>query len=149
MSETVLVPLDGSPQAENALEYALDDLDADVTAITVIDPFDVDPLTIGYQSPTGVPGMPGYSEEWYQGARDRAKGILEAAREAGAERGTEIATAIEIGRPARVIVRYAEEHDIDHIVLGSHGRSRLSRVLIGSVAETIARRSPTSVSIIR
>lgn len=149
MSETVLVPLDGSQQAEKALEYALDDLDAEITAITVIDPFDTDPLTIGYQSPSGVPGIPGYSEEWYEGARERARGVLEDARESADERGTGIATAIEAGRPARTIIDYAVDHEFDHIVLGSHGRSRLSRVLLGSVAETIARRSPTSVTIVR
>jgi nucleotide-binding universal stress UspA family protein len=55
----------------------------------------------------------------------------------------------EIGRPSRAIVEYAEEHDIDHIVMGSHGRSGVTRILLGSVAETVVRRSPVPVTIVR
>ena len=44
---------------------------------------------------------------------------------------------------------YAEENDIDHIVVGSHGRGGVSRMLLGSVAETVARRSSVPVTIIR
>ncbi|WP_341850678.1 universal stress protein [Natronococcus wangiae] len=54
-----------------------------------------------------------------------------------------------VGSSARAIVQYAEEHDIDHIVLGSHGRTGTSRVLLGSVAETVARRAPVPVTIVR
>jgi nucleotide-binding universal stress UspA family protein len=46
-------------------------------------------------------------------------------------------------------VDYAAEHDIDHIVVGSHGRTGASRILLGSVAETVARRSPVPVTIVR
>jgi len=44
---------------------------------------------------------------------------------------------------------YAEDLDVDHIVMDSHGRSGASRVLLGSVAETVTRRSPVSVTIVR
>jgi len=50
---------------------------------------------------------------------------------------------------AEQLLEYAEVHDIDHIVLGSHGRRGLSRFLVGSVAERVVRRSPGSVTIIR
>lgn len=45
------------------------------------------------------------------------------------------------GDPADTIVRIAEEDDIDLIVLGSHGRTGLTRLLMGSVAEAIVRRA--------
>ena len=56
---------------------------------------------------------------------------------------------IVIGKPAREIVRWAEEHGIDHIVIGNHGRSGVSRVLLGSVAEKVVRRAPVPVTVVR
>jgi nucleotide-binding universal stress UspA family protein len=53
------------------------------------------------------------------------------------------------GHAAKTIVRYAEENDVDHIVMGSTGRSGISRVLLGSVAESVTRRAPCSVVIVR
>jgi nucleotide-binding universal stress UspA family protein len=53
------------------------------------------------------------------------------------------------GQAANAIVAYAEDHDVDRIVVGSHGRRGLSRFLLGSVAERVARRAPGSVTIVR
>jgi nucleotide-binding universal stress UspA family protein len=54
-----------------------------------------------------------------------------------------------VGKPAREIVSYAEENDIAEIVIGSHGREGISRVLLGSVAEKVVRRAPTTVIVVR
>jgi nucleotide-binding universal stress UspA family protein len=86
---------------------------------------------------------------WSEAAKDRAEDRLEDARERAAEAGVEVATDIDTGRPARTIVDYAEEHDVDGIVMGSHGRDGVARVLLGSVAETVVRRSPIPVTIVR
>jgi nucleotide-binding universal stress UspA family protein len=56
-----------------------------------------------------------------------------------------LTTAVLLGVPAAEIVRYAEEHGIDLIVLGAHGHGFLDRLLIGSVAERVARRAPCAV----
>lgn len=61
----------------------------------------------------------------------------------------EIQTEIKTGEAARTIVEYIDDNSIDHIVIGSHGRKGVSRVLLGSVAEKVARRSPTPVTIVR
>ena len=47
--------------------------------------------------------------------------------------------AVQIGHPAADIVRYAEEHDIDKIVMGTHGRGPIQEMLIGSVADRVVR----------
>ncbi|MDN4032226.1 universal stress protein, partial [Chryseobacterium gambrini] len=60
-----------------------------------------------------------------------------------------ITTVIEEGQPAQTIIEFAEEHDIDGIVLGTEGRSGVSRVLLGSVAETVAQQSPVTVTIVK
>lgn len=53
------------------------------------------------------------------------------------------------GEPADEILRVADEIDADLIVIGTHGRSGLTRMLMGSVAEAIVRRSPHPVLTIR
>lgn len=50
-----------------------------------------------------------------------------------------------IGDPAKTIVKFAERNDVDLIVMGSHGATGLVRVLMGSVAEEVVRRSPIPV----
>ncbi|MFK7817340.1 MAG: universal stress protein [Planctomycetaceae bacterium] len=53
------------------------------------------------------------------------------------------------GPPFVEIVRYAKENDIDLIVIGTHGRTGLKHVLIGSVAERVVRKSPCPVLTVR
>jgi nucleotide-binding universal stress UspA family protein len=52
-------------------------------------------------------------------------------------------------RPADVILRFAKEEDVDVIVLGTHGRSGLVHLLVGSVAESVIRRAECPVMTIR
>lgn len=142
MPEHVLVPHDGSPQAEGALEHALAEYpDATITVFHVIDPSDT-----GYSAGAMLPD---FSEQWYEQAKEAAAEIFEAARERAADHAGELRTVRELGRPSRKIVDYADENDIDHIVIGSHGRSGVSRILLGSVAETVARRSAVPVTVVR
>ncbi len=56
-----------------------------------------------------------------------------------------VVTAVESGVPATQIVRYAEKHAIDLIVIGTHGRTGVARALLGSVAERIVRTAPCPV----
>jgi nucleotide-binding universal stress UspA family protein len=53
--------------------------------------------------------------------------------------------AVRLGTPSSEIVRYAEEHEIDVIVMGTHGRTGVARVLMGSVAEAVVRTAPCPV----
>jgi len=53
------------------------------------------------------------------------------------------------GTPFVEIVRYAREHDINLIVMGTHGRTGLPNLLIGSVAERVVRKSPCPVLTVR
>lgn len=54
-------------------------------------------------------------------------------------------TVVERGHPASAIVRYAKEHGIALVVVGTHGRTGFSRALLGSVAERVARTAPCPV----
>ncbi len=60
-------------------------------------------------------------------------------------RGLETVTAAEVGTPAARIIRYATDHDIGLIVIGAHGRTGVSKAILGSVAELLARTAPSPV----
>ncbi len=77
---------------------------------------------------------------------DQAKDRL---HEAGVPDSTIIETEVETGKPARKIFEFVSENDVDQIVMGSHGRSGVSRLLLGSVAESVIRRSPVPVIVVR
>jgi nucleotide-binding universal stress UspA family protein len=138
----VLVPIDGSPQSVHALDHALAYFpDADVTALYVIDPIDAVYVT-EFEGPI-------FSGDWVSGARERANQVLENAAGRADAVGRELTTTVEVGRPNRIILEYIDEHDIDHVVMGSHGRTGLSRIVLGSVSERIMRRSPVPVTVVR
>lgn len=145
MSEHVLVPLDGSESAWNALEEAIESgPPGRLSVLHVVDPSES--IYAGVEE--------GYFDaDAYDRAFDRGNELCEEAyrriEEAGLGDAIEFETAVEPGRPARTIVRYAEANDVDRIVMGSQGRSGLSRVLLGSVAETVVRRAPVPVTVVR
>jgi nucleotide-binding universal stress UspA family protein len=142
MAPRILVAIDESPQASAALRHALSTYpDADLHVLHVTDP----------REWAGMDASGGgfYSQEMYERAQESADAILEEAESIAREYDAEVTTAVQEGGADRAIVGYAEEHDVDHVVLGSHGRHGFSRFLLGSVAERVARRSPGSVTIIR
>jgi len=60
-----------------------------------------------------------------------------------------IKKAVVVGKPFAEIIGYARERDIDLIVLGTHGRSALGSMLLGSVAEKVVRKAPCAVLTVR
>jgi len=143
MQKRVLVPVDSSEQAEAAAAFAVENVpDAEVVLLHVINPAEA-----GYSAQASVPS---FSEEWYEErqaeASDRLDELAAVARELGAET---VERVVEVGRPTKTIVEYADDHDIDQIVMGSHGRSGMSRILLGSVAETVVRRATVPVTVVR
>ncbi|ELZ08294.1 UspA domain-containing protein [Halovivax asiaticus JCM 14624] len=144
MAHHVLVPYDDSERSTDALEFAIDEHpEATITAVHVIDPSD-------FYAATGMEGgaMANY-DAIMEHQNERAENLLEEARETAADAGSEIETDHVVGSVSRSILEYVEDHDIDHVVIGSHGRTGARRILLGSVAETITRRSPVPVTIVR
>lgn len=143
MPRKVLVPIDESERSTKALEFALETHPtATIVALHVIDPSDFPMGGIEAGAATEF-------ERFREDQTERAEELLENAAELAAEAGVDLETATETGRPSRTIVSYAEENDADHIVMGSHGRTGASRILLGSVAEAVTRRSSVPVTIVR
>ncbi|THE66516.1 universal stress protein [Salinadaptatus halalkaliphilus] len=141
MTDHILVPYDGSEPAEHALEYALEMFsNADVTALYVV------PTPEGYWGSFDGPEERVPNAEK---ARERGEEILEEATDVSDEYDAEIDTAVRLGTPDHEIVAYAEDEAVETIVMGSHGREGIERVLLGSVAENVVQRAPVSVMVVR
>lgn len=141
-STHVLVPLDGSPLADQALRHALETYDCEVTVLNVITP-------IGSGMSEG--GVRDRSDERVTEAEDWAEELIETAHEQAGEYGQDIETVIETGDPAEVIVAYIDETDVDHVVMGGHGGDNDGLVsrLLGTVAMKVVSEAPVTVTVVR
>ena len=139
MNERILVPLDDSEPARDALVEALEIFGS--KEIVVLHVIELDELS---------PGVGGVAaEELEETRRQDARELFEEAQSVADDYGVTLEELTGKGEAAAAIVEAAETADIDHIVMGSHGRSGLSRVLVGSVAESVIRDAPVSVTISR
>jgi len=138
----VLVPLDGSPLADEAFSQALALFDCRVTVLNVVTPIDASMSEGGILEP---------GEERRENARDRADRVVERAREQATEADRTIETAVATGDPAETILEYVSAHDVDHVVMGGHGgeRSGLARRLLGTVATRVVGEAPVTVTVVR
>jgi nucleotide-binding universal stress UspA family protein len=135
----VLIAVDGSPHSEHALEVGLAlarRLGAEVGLVTVVDPAPA--VTIE----AGVPSV-----DILTILRQEAAQVLEKAKAAAGELRT--VTHQREGSPATEILQAAKEWGASLIVVGSHGRTGLSRLLMGSTAENVARHAEAPVLMTR
>jgi nucleotide-binding universal stress UspA family protein len=138
----VVFAYDGSDLARLAIDEAGRQLEAgrDAIVLTVWHPFDV-----GFAPAAGVSFDAAQVSQVKKAAGDAAEEGASLARTAGFHaRGAEV----EAAPTWKGIVEFADEHDASLIVLGSHGRSGLAEVLVGSVAEAVAQHSRRSVLIV-
>jgi len=138
----VLVPLDGSPLADEALTHALETFDCRVTVLNVVAPMD---------SAMSEGGLLEPGDERHEAANQRAQQLIDQARGRADSAGKTVETAVETGDPAETIIEYATGNDVDQIVMGGHGGSRneLTRRLLGTVATAVVGEAPVTVTVVR
>ncbi|MFQ3284791.1 MAG: nucleotide-binding universal stress UspA family protein [Natronomonas sp.] len=139
MISRILVPIDDSEMAQQALEYAINNHpDAEITVMHVV----------GEPSPWGGAATSlALEEDLDEAAEERAEEVFDDARELAAESDVELTTEIQLGHPARAILNRAG--DFDAVVVGSHGGSLSDRLVVGNVAQKVFRRSPVPVVVVR
>lgn len=144
MGETILVPVDESPLSTRAIEFVgREHPEATIHLLHALDQVASDYDFDGTSLPASPDGQSARAVE--NGER-----VLEDARESAQTAGLSVtATELVAGRPASQITSYAAEHDVDHIVMGSHGRTGLSRILLGSVTERVLRNATVPVTVVR
>jgi nucleotide-binding universal stress UspA family protein len=135
MYDRILVPTDGGTATRAAATHAIDvadKYDATVHALYVVG---TDRLE---QSGTSRGDLEAEGRE-----------ATEAIAERAGDEGVEFVTAVEEGRPSDRIFEYVDDNDVDLVVMGTHGRTGVGRVLLGSVAERVIRRSDVPVMAVR
>lgn len=139
MLRQVLVPLDGSPLAESALNYAgqITDKTSMVQLLVVL--ANVDNFFV--PTPNSVKKM----DEQLASARQYLQGV---AKRLHSDFGANTAIEVKVGDPAQTIVEAAERKQVDAIIMSTHGRSGVDRVIFGSVAQKVLQLTPCPVFVI-
>jgi len=146
MFERILVPIDGSDQSRAAAKKGVElaaEHDASVHILYVVEPVPLRRFSAGPE-----PASAGHGEILEE-QKGEARESIDAVAGLCEERGLDVVDAIEYGLPVEEILEYVEAEGIDGIAMGTHGRSGVERVVIGSVAEKVVRKSPVPVVTIR
>ncbi|HMJ79885.1 MAG TPA: universal stress protein [Candidatus Dormibacteraeota bacterium] len=148
LGEAILAD-DGSDCARAASDFLATHAELAPQAVEVLSVADVAyPMTAVLATPVGAGAVGDWeaSAETIRGAAGEAAGAAAERLEAA---GLIASSASREGDPAHEIVHAAREHASDLIVLGSHGRTGLARLLLGSVARNVLLEAPCSVLIVR
>ena len=137
--QKILVPTDGSEEMARVIDYASELADEHGAMVHIV-------YAIHTASFASLP-METSWESLATLLRDEGETALDAAR--GLATTDRVETALVEGPPSREIVTYATENDCDLIVMGTHGRGGLNRLLLGSVAERVVRSAPIPVMTVR
>lgn len=136
----ILIAVDGSPIAAHAADVGVELAKAtggQAAFVHVVDP------ALCFLPEGGVP-----AEELIAAAEQDGKRLLADFRQRAALDPPPLDFAL-VGKPAAEIVRAAQEWPAELIVIGSHGRGGVQRVLLGSVAEAVVRHAACPVLVVR
>jgi nucleotide-binding universal stress UspA family protein len=113
-----------------------------VRVLSVVQLFVPPPAELGFY-PTG-----NLQQAWQESAQ-KAKDLTSRVASSLGSKGLTVDTAVREGEPRSVIVDEAKEWGADLIVVGSHGRTGVTRLLLGSVAQSVVGHAPCSVEVVR
>jgi len=142
MYRRMLVPLDGSEVAEVVFTYAIElagRLDLDVTLLNVCTPEERELL----------PMHRAYVERMAETLRCQSEEVQEKGGAQPGDKSVKACGKVAVGYPAEEIVRYADENNIDLILVATHGRSGIGHWTMGSVADKVLRASKKPVWLVR
>ncbi|MEK7277617.1 MAG: universal stress protein [Chloroflexota bacterium] len=137
MFKKILLALDGSEFSERAIGPALEiatKFGAEIVLLRVITVEEDAPISVGL-SLRQQEIRPDYTRRY----REEAEGYLHGIKTRRLGSGVEVRIQAALGEPAEVIVATARAEGADLIVMSTHGRSGLTRLLYGSVAEAVLR----------
>lgn len=147
LRKKIIVAIDGSPQSDKAAEEAVrlaaasgTKFKSELYAVMVL-PSVKTPSFTDFFPEKPATEMPGWQEK-----RDRLFYVVE---KVAAESGVELESLVVYGDPAEELILMAEEKNCDVIVVGSSGKGRMKRTLLGSVSTKISLHAHCSVYIVR
>lgn len=134
----ILVPLDFSEHADPVLEWALHLAEEHRAAVVLLHVYH---LPVEFQQLEGA-YLPA---DFWTNVKEEAEQQLERYAERAKARGTAVETVVREGYPATVIVDEVDNLDADLVVIGTHGRTGLKHLLLGSIAERVVQQAPCPV----
>ena len=157
--ERIMVTLDGSQFAAAALPHAARMAEAFGSQLTLFRV--VNESRVALPNESGYPGMlvheinePSVRPN-YEGAQsvsqqiDHAEQALKHLSADLQRRGLEVTCAVDTGSPAKCIIEYAKQQEIDLVVMSTHGRAGLMKAVFGSVAQEVAHKADCPVLLVR
>ena len=138
----ILVPTDVSEYADYALDYAIglaQKLQAHLTLIYVMETMPLEAAESASQR------SPSDWQRWETHIKERMAAALKRIHDAGLQGERVIAHGV----PFQIIIDAAKEKAVDLIIMSTHGRTGLTHVLVGSVAERVVRMAPCPVLVTR
>lgn len=135
--DDILIPTDGSEYASQAIDHGLEIAQrtgARVHAVNIVDLGDL-AASPSLTTPTDM------ASQFESQGKNATDAIAERARAAGLT----VATEVREGIPAKDLLQYANGNDVDLIAMGTHGRTGLSRYLLGSTTERVIRHADMPV----
>ncbi|WP_273838594.1 universal stress protein [Halococcus sp. PRR34] len=138
--QNVLVPTDGSDCAREALETGVDVATAETAGLHLLSVVDVTSLGVDVRIQMKVKFL-----------EENATEIVEDATEFAMDASVDpVSGSVVLGTSIHdEILSYVDEHDVDLVVLGTHGRTGFDRYMLGSVTEKLVRTSPIPVLTVR
>jgi nucleotide-binding universal stress UspA family protein len=138
MYDDILVPTDGSEGSLRAVDHALtlaSSFDATLHAVYVVE---LNALPAEFDAGDVFEDLEAEGRRALDAVRERAE-------------GTDVSVEARVGSgpPHRVILDYVDEHDVDLVVMATHGRTGLDRYLLGSVTEKVVRLADVPVLTVR
>ncbi|MCA9597048.1 MAG: universal stress protein [Myxococcales bacterium] len=142
----ILVPIDFSTCSRVALDRAAELAKSFGASVDLLHVWEAP----AFVAPEAMVGVAGSSQTLSQLAREHAENAMRDFVSAAKEEGVNIGTSfVEQGDAAKTIVELADREGYDLIALGTHGRTGLAHLLLGSVAEKVVRRSSRPVLTVR
>lgn len=140
MGKRILLPVADVQYAVMAAELARE-LFPDGTLVLL---HVINPAEAGFSTEATIPSFP---DGWYEKQTERAESLFDSVEERVGGNETTVERHVELGKPIRSIVEFAEAEDVDHVVMGSECRQGVTRLVLGSTAEGVIRRSSVPVTI--
>lgn len=147
MRKKILVPTDGSEQAERAGEQAIAMADLEGAEIIVLYVIDTNYLRALPQDELINQIKAGLKVDGEKALADFQK-TLEDKQCEGHCKNIQFRTILREGKPAEVIIKTIEEEGIDHVVMGKSGKHGIERLVLGRTTERVVRRAKVSVEVV-
>jgi nucleotide-binding universal stress UspA family protein len=144
MFKRILVPLDGSKRAEQAIPVATRLAKAYAGSITF-----VQVVTANVEGAWLAMATPDFMQKAFEVNSARANDYLIELSKSPELNGFDISLEVQAGLPAQAILSAAESNKADLIVMCSHGDTGVKRWMLGSVAQKVVRYSPVPVLVLR